>query len=51
MLSLLSLASAVTRWQQEVDMRVEALMELGCLSLGCLLQSKFEVRQVCMVER
>lgn len=46
MLSLLSLASVETCWQLEVDMGVAALLEVGCLSLGCLFQSKFDVWQV-----
>lgn len=44
MLSL-SLASAETCWQLEMDMGVAALLEVGCLSLACLFQSKLEIRQ------
>lgn len=43
MLSLLSLASAEICWQLEVDMGMAALLEVGCLSLGCLFQSILDV--------
>lgn len=46
MLSLLSLTSAEICWQLEVDMGMAALLVVGCLSLGCLFQSKLEIRQV-----
>lgn len=39
MLSLLSLASAEICWQLEVDMGMAALLEVGCRSLGCRVQS------------
>lgn len=45
MLSSLSLASVEICWQLEVDMGVAALLEVGCLSLGCLSQSHLEIRQ------
>lgn len=51
MLSLLSVAAAEICWQLEVDMGMAALLEVGCLSLGCLFQSILEVRQFCAVER
>lgn len=51
MLSLLSLASAEMCWQLEVDMGMAALLEVGCLSLGCLFQSILEVGQVSEMER
>lgn len=39
MLSLLSLASAVTRWQQKVVMGVEALSLGVCLLVACFNQN------------
>lgn len=51
MLSLLSLASAGFFWQLEVDTGMAALLEVGCLSPGCLFQSKFKARPILLVER
>lgn len=50
MLSLLSLASAKMCWQLGVDMRMAALLEVGCLSHGCLFQSLSDIRQVLAME-
>lgn len=51
MLSLLTVASAEGCWQLEVDMGVAALLEVGCLSLGCLFLSEFKIGHVLMVGR